>query len=273
MIIDNKERFRMNFANISSGSDGNCTLFQTSSVNILIDAGISKKRINEGLKKFDCNVSEIDAILISHEHSDHICALSVIENKDHIPIYATKETIEEIKRKKDFKDETEFVEITPDKAFKIGDVMINPFSVSHDAANPIAFRLECKNKAFGVCTDLGIYDDYIIGNLKGLTSLLIESNHDIRMLETGPYPYYLKRRIMSNKGHLSNESSGRLISEIMHDDMEKIVLGHLSKQNNYVNLALEAVKCEIDMSKNKYNGNDFPIIAASHDTHTLIYWD
>lgn len=263
----------MNFANIASGSDGNCTLFQTDRANILIDAGISKKRINEGLKNFDTNVSEIDAILLSHEHSDHICALSVIENKDHIPIYATKETIEEIIRKKEFKEEPEFVEIMPDKAFKIGDVKINPFSISHDAVNPLAFRLECNDKSFAVCTDLGFFDDYIIDNLKGLTSALIESNHDIRMLETGPYPYHLKRRIMGNKGHLSNESSGKLISSILHDETEKIVLGHLSKQNNYVNLALEAVKCEIDMSDNKYKGDDFSIIAASHEKHTLIYWD
>ncbi len=263
----------MIFSNIASGSDGNCSYFSSGRANILIDAGISKKRINEGLKAYDTDVSKIDAILISHEHSDHICALGVIENKDNIPIYATKETIREIKLKKEFKTEPELIEIEPDKAFKIGDIKVNPFSVSHDAANPVAYRLECGKRSFGICTDLGYFDDYTVNNLKGLDSVLIESNHDVRMLETGPYPYYLKRRILGAQGHLSNESSGRLISSIMHDDMGKIVIGHLSKQNNYVNLALEAVKCEIDASDNKYKGSDFPIFAASHECLTEIYVD
>ncbi len=263
----------MIFSNIASGSDGNCSYFSSGKANILIDAGISKKRINEGLRAYDTDVSKMDAILISHEHSDHICALRVIENKDNIPIYATKETIEEIKRKNEFKNEPVFVEIEPDKAFRIADIRINPFSVSHDAANPVAYRLECAGHAFGICTDLGYFDDYVVKNLKGLDSLLVESNHDVRMLETGPYPFYLKQRILSARGHLSNESSGKLISKIMHDDLEKVVIGHLSKQNNYVDLALEAVKCEIDFADNKYKGDDFPIIAASHEKSTEIYID
>ena len=117
-----------------------------------------------------------------------------------------------------------------------------------------------------MATDLGKYDDYIVKNLRGLNAVVLEANHDIHMLEVGPYPYPLKQRVMGEKGHLSNESSGRLLSDILHDGMQYVILGHLSKENNYARLAYETVKLEISYGDNPYKGEDIPMIVADRDT-------
>ena len=116
-----------------------------------------------------------------------------------------------------------------------------------------------------MATDMGHYDQHIIDHLQGLDALLLESNHDVRMLETGPYPYYLKRRIMGNHGHLSNETAGRLLNYILHDHLKAVLLGHLSKENNYPELALESVRCEITQGDTPYKGTDFHIEVAGRD--------
>ena len=124
-------------------------------------------------------------------------------------------------------------EIEENKDFYMGSTLVTPFSISHDAAQPVAYRFDSDGKSMAVATDMGMYDDYIIGNLKGLDAVLIESNHDINMLQIGPYPYALKRRIWGNKGHLSNETCGNLLNEIISDRLKNVILGHLSKENNF----------------------------------------
>ena len=118
----------------------------------------------------------------------------------------------------------------------LGDIRVNPFAISHDANEPTGYRLECRDKSVAVATDLGIYDAYTVSHLQNLDAVLLEANHDLHMLEVGPYPYPLKRRVMGDKGHLSNELSGRLLCDILHDNLKHIVLGHLSKENNYERL-------------------------------------
>ena len=137
--------------------------------------------------------------------------------------------------------------------------MIRPIEVSHDAAEPVAYRIEHNDSAVGVCTDLGIYTDRIIQGFSGVDALFIEANHDVRMLQVGKYPYYLKQRILSDKGHLSNENCGRLLCKLLHDDMKSITLGHLSAENNLAELAYEAVRLEIMMDGCKYQPADFDI--------------
>lgn len=257
----------MRFLSIASGSSGNCIYVGADDTHILVDAGISGKRVEAGLNENDITTKDINGILITHEHSDHISGLGVLARKCHIPIYATKETLREIKKTASLGkiEDALYQEITPDKDFQIRDIRVHPFSISHDAANPVGYRFFHKNCSVAVATDMGTYNKYIVENLKGLDAILLEANHDIRMLETGSYPYSLKQRILGDHGHLSNELSGKLLNEVLHDNMKHIILGHLSKENNYEELAYETVKLEIAMSENSYTGNEFPIEVAKRD--------
>ena len=147
----------------------------------------------------------------------------------------------------------------------IGDIEFEPLHISHDAADPVAYRFKNENHAMAVVTDLGTYDDALVSKLQTLDGLLLEANHDINMLQTGAYPYPLKRRIMGDSGHLSNERSGQLLCELLHDKFGSVILGHLSKENNYEKLAYEAVRLEVTMGDNPYKASDFPMYVAKRD--------
>lgn len=262
----------MRMMSIASGSSGNCIYIGSDNTHILIDAGVSRKKIIEGLAKVDISINDIDGILITHEHSDHIKGVGVISRKDEIPIYASYGTIEGIKNASGLGQISPdiFNEINIDEEFTIKDLNIHPFKISHDANEPCAYTVNCEGKKMGVITDLGLYDDYVVDNLKGMDALLVEANHDIRMLQVGSYPYYLKQRILGNKGHLSNESSGRLISKVLHDNIKGILLGHLSAENNYEDLAYETVRLEIDMDDTPYKSNDFIMQVAKRSEASMI---
>lgn len=257
----------MRFCSIASGSSGNCIYIGSDTTHILIDAGISAKRIEEGIHSLSIDGADIDAILVTHEHSDHIKGIGVLARKYNIPIYATAGTIDGIKYCSGIGmiDADLFNVIRSDEKFSVKDMIIRPMHISHDANEPVAFRVESDGKKAGVITDLGYYDDYTVDCLKGMDVLMAEANHDIRMLQVGPYPYYLKQRILSNHGHLSNENSGRMISELLHDGIKEIILAHLSKENNMPELAYETVRLEIEASTTKYHGNDFPLKVAKRD--------
>ena len=221
----------MRFCSIASGSSGNCIYVGSEETHVLVDAGISGKRIEQGLNQLELTGNDIDAILVTHEHSDHVSGLGV-----------------------------------EDQDFHIKDLTIHPFSIPHDAAQPVGYRLECQDKAVGIATDLGKYNEYIVDNLQNLDALLLEANHDIRMLQVGSYPYYLKQRILGDRGHLSNENAGRLLCRLLHDDMKAIFLGHLSKENNYEALAYETVCSEVTLGDNPYKSKDFKIQVAKRDS-------
>ncbi len=257
----------MRLYSIASGSSGNCVYVGNNNTHILIDAGISKKRIEEGLNKAELSLDDINGILITHEHSDHIKSLGVLIRKAGIPVYATQETIDTILSdgKIGKVDESLFYPINPDQSFYINDLKVNPFSISHDASNPCAYRISQEYKNVAVATDMGCYNDYIVNNLTDLDALLIEANHDIKMLQTGKYPYYLKQRILGNRGHLCNEDCGRLLDSILNDKMKAIYLGHLSHENNYPDLAYESVRLEINLSDSEFKANDFDIEVAKRD--------
>ncbi len=239
---------------------------------MLVDAGISGKRTVEGLNKLGLAGNDIDGILVTHEHADHINGLGVICRKFGIPVYATKGTIEAIMESGSIGevDSSLFHEINADEKFILKDLTVNPMRISHDAAEPVAYRFQYGSKRMAVATDLGIYDDYTVECLRGMDVLLLEANHDLNMLETGPYPYYLKQRIAGKRGHLSNESSGRLLGRLLHDDLKAVLLGHLSKENNFAELAYETVRLEITMADNPYSGDDFPIAVASRSEMSQV---
>ena len=258
----------MELCSIASGSSGNCIYAGTDHVHLLVDTGISKKKIEIGLSEIGLKPDEIDGILITHEHSDHVKGLGVMSRKYGIPIYATPGTIRaiEYEGKLGEIDHSLFHPIVPETDFSIGEMTIHAIHTSHDAAEPVAYIMKNENRSVGVITDLGKYDHSLVDKLQNIDVLLLEANHDVNMLQVGVYPYYLKQRILGDKGHLSNETCGQLLGEVLHDDMKKVLLGHLSKDNNYPQLAYETVKMEITMGSSPYQGNDFPIEIAPRDS-------
>ena len=260
----------MRLMSIASGSGGNAVYVGSGDTNILIDAGVSKKRISEGLKRLGLSVSDLDAILVTHEHSDHIKGLEVIEKTAHIPVYATYGTIEGIISSVSSLDHSDIFNVVDrQSSFAVNDLTITAVPVSHDAREPVCYRVDDGCACCAVITDLGCYDRNIIDAFQGLDAVLAESNHDIRMLETGPYPYPLKRRIAGSSGHLSNEAAGRLINALLNDHMQYIVLGHMSRKNNYKDLALLTV--ENIINEGRYRSDDFRIDVADQEEGTDIF--
>lgn len=254
----------MRLYSIASGSSGNCIYVGSDTTHLLVDTGISKKRTEEGLAAMDISMRDMDGILITHEHIDHIGGLGVVSRKYDIPIYATEKTIDAIQNTKSVgKIEPDlFHPIQADEPFTIKDIRCNPMRISHDAADPVGYRFKCGTRQVAVATDLGTYTEYTVECLKGMDALLLEANHDVHMLQVGPYPYPLKQRILGDRGHLSNERSGQLLSRLLHDNLKAIMLGHLSQENNLPQLAYETVRLEINMDETPYKADDFHIMVA-----------
>lgn len=257
----------MQMCSIASGSSGNCIYVGSETTHLLVDCGISGKRIENGLKECQVEPEALDGILITHEHIDHISGLGVMIRRYGKPIYATSGTIEAIKQAKNLGNLSQacFIPIQAGWEFTIGDINISSIPVWHDAAEPVAYRFDKDGQSIGILTDSGTFDQTIVDQMQGLSALLIEANHDIHMLQAGKYPYYLKRRIMGDQGHLSNESSGRLLNELLSEKMQYVVLGHLSKENNYPDLAYETVRLEVDLADTPYQTSDFAMYVAKRD--------
>ena len=262
----------MRLCSIASGSSGNCIYVGSDKTHLLVDTGISGKKVEYGLNSLDLTTGDLDGILVTHEHSDHIKGLGVVARKCGVPIYATAGTIRAMEDSGSLGKMPEgiFHEVIPDQDCPIGDLTVHPFRISHDAAEPVAYRIGQGKREVGIATDMGVYDDYIVENLKGLDALLLEANHDVNMLQVGKYPYYLKRRILGDKGHLSNETAGQLLCQLLHDNMKQILLGHLSRENNYEALAYETVCAEVTMGDNPYKAKDFRIDVAHRDTASEV---
>ncbi len=254
----------MRMCSIASGSSGNCIYAGSESTHLLIDTGISGKRTEKGLAGLNLSMRDIDGIFITHEHADHIQGLGVLSRKYEIPIYCTEGTKRGILSDSHIGvvDEALFQVVEPDRKYSVKDMAVTPIRISHDAAEPVAYKISHGKQKGAVVTDLGVYNDYTVEHLKDMDILFLEANHDVNMLEVGPYPYPLKRRIMGERGHLSNEASGQLLCRILHDNLKAIVLSHLSKENNLPELAYETVRAEVTMSELPYKGGDFPLYVA-----------
>ena len=251
-----------------SGSTGNSTYIEGATGAVLADVGMSCKAVTDALQYVGGEIGKISAVVITHEHIDHIAGIGVMARRHNLPIYATAKTIEAIKNVKSVGkiDDELFHPINAGDEFDIGTLRLKPLHISHDAADPVAYRVDYNGKRMAVITDLGTYDNEIVDELQNLDVLLLEANHDIHMLQTGSYPYPLKQRILGDRGHLSNERSGQLLCELLHDRFKTVMLGHLSKENNYEELAYEAVRLEVTMGDNPYKAEDFPMYVAKRDT-------
>lgn len=251
----------LNFCSLYSGSSGNCLFVETDSTKILIDCGTSLVKIVDGLKSIDKNIEDIDAILVTHEHSDHVQSLGNASKKFNLPVYANIETLQAMPK------QTEKISINNQKTFEIGkeftigDLAIKAFSTPHDAVNPCGFNIYNNKSKLTIATDLGHMDDVLLNNLKESSFILLESNYDPEILKCSSYPFPLKQRIAGPNGHLSNSSAGKTISELIKSDLKEVMLGHLSKENNFPELAYQTVIEELH--KNNIDTDALKLSVAS----------
>ena len=265
----------MRFVSFGSGSSGNCTCIDSDRTHLLVDAGLTRKKTVECLKQMDLSLQDIDGIFLTHEHSDHIAGLRLIAKQTEAPIYATLGTIEAVRNTPGGReiDPARFVSVRPDVNTTVGDITVCPMHISHDAADPVGYRFLHGGKKACVCTDLGCYTDYTAECLQDSDVLLLEANHDVNMLQVGPYPYSLKRRILSDRGHRSNASSGELLNRILNHHLKAIFLGHLSEENNLPELAFETVRVEIMDGGTGYRPDDLPIhVARRREMSEIVSW-
>ncbi len=224
---------------LASGSRGNAIYISGGSTSILIDAGLSGIEIERRLKSKELCPEDLDAIIVSHEHTDHIQGVGVLSRRFNLPVYISSKTekaavsqLGNVRVIKNFKCGSTFM---------IKDLSIHPFSISHDAEDPSGFTVNQNGTKIGLATDLGIATSMVKEHLKGCSLLILEANHDEDMLLNGPYPWPVKQRIKSRTGHLSNEASKNLLKEVQHDRLKYVILAHLSKTNNTPQKALSEV--------------------------------
>ena len=222
---------------LASGSSGNCTFIGTETTRILIDAGISAKKTAERLAEIDENIEEIDAICVTHEHHDHIAGIRVLQKKYGIQVYANGGTLEGV-RAAQKGHELACSQFTTGSVFEIGDMRVEPFSISHDAYEPVGFVIQSGERTIGMATDIGIVTNLLREKLSACNVVVIEANHDEAMVHDAPRPWSLKQRILSNQGHLSNRASAGLIAEIAGEGLTHLFLAHLSGDCNSPSHAL-----------------------------------
>ena len=251
-----------NFYSLYSGSSGNSLLVQTENTNVLIDAGVSSKKIETALNKLDLNPEKIDGILITNEHSDHVQGLGTFAKKYNLPVYVNQKTLDAMPKQKE-KIEKNVNLIKIEEKFEINDLQIKPFAIPHDAANPCGFNICKENNKISIATDIGHMTNGIIKNLEDSSFVLIEANYDPEVLMYSKYPYPLKNRIAGPTGHLSNQSAGKTISYLLKSGLKQAMLGHLSKESNFPELAYKTVMEEL-MSTN-YNENSLSLSVAKRD--------
>ena len=250
----------LNFCSLYSGSSGNCLFIQTEKTKILVDCGTSLKKIQEGLINIGEKIEDIDAILVTHEHVDHVQSLGNTSKKFDIPVFANFETFEAMPNQK------EKIELHNQKLFeigeefKIGDLAINSFSTPHDAANPVSYSVVSDDKKICVATDIGLFTPSIEKELLSCNAMLLEANHDVHMLEAGPYPYVLKRRILGDNGHLSNEKSMVCLADSMGDKTKLVLHAHVSQECNLDEM-IEMTRSDVFRKMNINTDNiDFVIL-------------
>ncbi len=230
----------MTFCPLYSGSSGNALFVQAGQTRVLIDAGKSGKMLTDALRLIGVEPETLDAILITHEHSDHIAGAGVMARKYHIPVYATEGTWTAMDRKLGAVAPELRCTFDRSQDFYLGQLGVAPFAIPHDAAEPVGYRLWCGSVSIATATDLGYFSKSVRDAVAGSSLVLLESNHDPDMLLQNPhYSAHLKQRILSNKGHLSNESCANALVQLVESGVHNVILGHLSGENNLPELALQ----------------------------------
>jgi phosphoribosyl 1,2-cyclic phosphodiesterase len=228
----------VNLTVLASGSKGNSIYVATPGVRLLIDAGLSARELERRLERIGVRAADLDAVVITHEHRDHVSGLGPLSRRYRLPVFLNRAT------HRNLPDQvgglTDCVEFTTGRSFSVADLTIHPFSLSHDAADPVGLTLVNGESKVGICTDLGKATRLVHHHLQECRVLLLEANHDVGMLTKGPYPWSLKQRIRSASGHLSNEEARELLARVLGETLERVILAHLSEVNNRPEAALEA---------------------------------
>lgn len=259
----------LNFSSLYSGSTGNSLFVQSDNTKILVDCGVSAKKITDALASFNVNIDQLDAILVTHEHSDHVQSLGTLSKKYNIPVYATKETFDNMPKQTEKISLSNIKCFNSTESFDIKDLIIKPFPIPHDAANPCGFNIINNNKKISIATDIGHMNLEILNVLEGTSFLMLEANYDPEILKCCRYPYHLKQRISGHLGHLPNEMAGKTIAYLLGSGLNQVILGHLSKENNFPELAYKTVVEEL--IKKDFNENTINISVASRDNPSKIY--
>jgi phosphoribosyl 1,2-cyclic phosphodiesterase len=225
---------------LASGSSGNSIYVASERTRILIDAGVSAKQVSMKLEQIGVAPESINGICVSHEHGDHVAGIRVLQKRHGIPVYANAGTLKGIMRQAKSHEISAKVFQTG-VPFKIGDITIDPFSVPHDAFEPVGFRIQCGEESIGIATDLGMATSLVREKLRGCATIVVESNYDVEMLKESPRPWTLKTRIKNRQGHLSNDQVARLIADVAADTLERVFLAHLSSDCNTPEVALHTV--------------------------------
>jgi len=247
-----------------SGSGGNATLVSTKTSTILIDAGKSARSLTAAIERVGLDVDKIDAIFITHEHTDHISALTVLEKKHPIPVHMTEMSAKRANIQKDSPLWQHTVVHPPRFSVELDGISVSSFCTSHDSAMSVGYRVQVGDFLFGIATDTGYVTDDMKNGLLGCDAVLIESNHDEEMLLTGPYPPELKKRILSRTGHLSNKDCAALASELAKSGTKRFALGHLSEENNTPEMATKTVGSAL------LGFEGISLFAACPDSETVI---
>ena len=253
----------LKFCSLYSGSSGNSLFVQSENSKILIDCGVSAKKIETALNNLNIDPSTIDGILITHEHSDHVQGLGILAKKFSIPVYVNKKTLDAMPKQKEKLENCKIHNIAVGESFEINDVKIKSFSIPHDAANPTGFTITDTKKTIGIATDIGHMTPEILKQLEPSNFVLLESNYEPEILRCSSYPYHLKQRIAGPNGHLPNSEAGKTISYLLKNNLNRAMLGHLSKENNFPELAYKPVVEELIC--NSYDENSLQLSVASRD--------
>ena len=229
-----------------SSSGGNSFYISCSGSAVLVDAGMNAKQLETALERIGADVSKIKAVLVTHEHGDHINGLRVFASRYSLPVYASEGTLEALEKKIDC-SKLDLRAVSFD-GFEAGGFSVMPFHTPHDSRESNGYRLFLPDgRSVAVATDMGYVSDVVRNALLGCDAILLESNHDVMMLQNGPYDYFLKRRILSREGHLSNDSCATFAKELFESGTTRFILGHLSKENNEPSLAYQTTKAELDI--------------------------
>ena len=236
---------------LASGSRGNSIYISSGSTSVLFDAGLSGVEIERRMRFRGLTPNKLDAIVVSHEHADHIRGVGVLARRFGLPVHMAPETADAAKT--DMGTINTVLPFEVGVSFSINDLEIHPFSVSHDAASPAGFTINTRGCKIAIATDLGIATGMVRHHLKDATHLVLEANHDLLMLEHGPYPWPVKQRVKGRSGHLSNDSAKELLMEILHDRLEHVILAHISESNNTPEKALSVVSERTGESRVKFS--------------------
>ena len=234
------------FCSLFSSSSGNATYVGTATDGILIDAGVSAKRLKSALLQREIDPASIRAVFVTHEHSDHISGLRVFASSLHIPVYATRGTLVGLEEAGALSEKYPVFELPAGSDAAVGDMNVHAFATPHDSLESCGFTVTFGDeRKLAVCTDIGHMTNEIMRNLLGCDLVMLESNHDVGMLENGPYPYFLKRRILSDRGHLSNAACADVAAQLVEHGTTRLFLGHLSAENNLPELAFQTSYCAL----------------------------